>query len=61
MRLREFLAAQWLGLGAVTAGDPGSISDQRSEILEAAQCSQKEKQSPCVKTAYCYHLAGSGA
>ena len=61
MRLRESLAAQWLGLGAVTARDPGPVSDQRSEILEAAQCSQKEKQSPRVKTAYCYHLAGSGA
>lgn len=59
--MRESLAAQWLGLGAVTAGDPGSISDQRTEILEAAQHSQKEKQSPRVKTAYCYHLTGSGA
>ena len=40
--MRDFLAVQWLGLQASTAGDMGSIPGQRTKILYATRCSQKQ-------------------
>ena len=38
------LAVQWLGLGASTAGGPGSIPGQGTKIPQAARRGQKNKQ-----------------
>ena len=35
--------AQWLGLGAFTAGVPGSIPGQGTKILQVDLCGQKAK------------------
>ena len=37
------LAVQWLGLGTLTAVDPGLIPGQGTKILQAVHCSQKKK------------------
>ena len=37
------LAVQWLGLGAFTAVDPGSIPGWGTKILQAAWGGQKKK------------------
>ena len=37
------LAVQWLGLGTLTAEDPGLIPGQGTKILQAVNCSQKKK------------------
>lgn len=34
---------QWLGICALTAEGPGSILGQRSRILQAVKCSQKQR------------------
>ena len=34
---------QWLGLGAFTAGAPGSIPGQETKIPQATQCGKKKK------------------
>ena len=42
---RASLMVQWLRLWASTAEDMGSISSQKTKILHAAQCGQKERKS----------------
>ena len=37
------LVVQWWGLGAFTAGGPGSIPGQGTNILQVAQCNQVKK------------------
>ena len=37
------LAVQWLGLGTLTAVDPGLIPGQGTKILQAVHCSQKKE------------------
>ena len=37
------LAVQWLGLGILTAADPGLIPGQGTKISQAVNCSQKKK------------------
>ena len=39
---KELLAIQWLGLCAFTDKGPGSIQDQGTKILQAAQHSQNK-------------------
>ena len=40
--LGNFLAVQWLGLGAFTARGPGSIPGRGTKILQAAWCGQNK-------------------
>ena len=42
-RIGKSLVVQWLGLGTLTAGAPGSILGQGTKIPRATWHSQKEK------------------
>ena len=46
------LVVQWLGRGAFTALDPGSIPGQGTKILQGAQQGQKKKEVPLEQAVF---------